>query len=308
MKLQNLFPLRTVLALAAAATLAACASAPQSNPGLDRAQAAYDAAARDAQVARSAPVELQKAQLALQRAQSALKAGDDAAVVEHYAYLASQRTEVALQAGKIAAADAAVARSQADRDRILIDARTNEANAQRIQADQARIAADKSRAEAEQSRKLAEQRLATATTAQQRNSALEAEMAALKAKPTERGMVLTLGDVLFDSGKSSLKAGAMRTVDQLADFLRKNAERKVLIEGYTDSVGGEAYNRGLSMERAEAVRQALQTRQVSADRITTAGLGESYPVADNGSAAGRQQNRRIEVIFSDETGAIKPRS
>lgn len=333
------FPLkqtRTAMGLAIVAVLTACASVPAANPRLTEARAAYDKAAADALVVRSAPVELQQAQQALQRADAAMLKGDDVEAVDHYAYLARQRTEVAVQAGRIAQADQAVAESRAQRDRILIDARTRDAEAQRAAADKARISAELSRSLAEQSRsqaeqsrsqadaarsqadaarKLAEERLAAAESARQqatvaktRANTLEAQMAELKARQTDRGMVLTLGDVLFDSGRSTLKAGAMRTVDQLARFMDTNPARKVLIEGHTDSVGSDSFNRELSLHRAEAVQQALKDRRIEGGRVEVSGLGEGYPVANNDNASGRQQNRRVEVIISDEAGSIKARA
>lgn len=343
MNTQSMRRIRTTMAMAIAAALVACASAPTSNPKLDEARSAYNRAAADPQLVRSAPVELRQAQEALAKSEAALRIGDDMAEVEHFAYLARQRTEVARLAGVIAQADAAVVASRAERDRILIDARTNEAQVQRDSAERARLAAvterdaaeaarrqaeaarlqaeasrtqaDASRIQAEAARRTAQEQLAAAEAARQqaeaeraRATSLEAQMAALQAKQTNRGMVLTLGDVLFDTGLATLKPGAMRTVDQLADFLKSNAERKVLVEGHTDSVGSDSFNRELSERRAQALSQALVERQVAADRIEVSGLGELYPVADNGNAAGRQQNRRVEVIFSDANGMVKARN
>jgi outer membrane protein OmpA-like peptidoglycan-associated protein len=343
MNTQSMRRIRTTMALAIAAALAACASAPTSNSKLDEARSAYNRAAADPQLVRSAPVELRQAQEALAKSEAALRIGDDMAEVEHFAYLSRQRTEVARLAGVIAQADAAVVASRAERDRILIDARTNEAQVQRDSAERARLAAvterdaaeaarrqaeaarlqaeasrtqaDASRIQAEAARRTAQEQLAAAEAARQqaeaeraRATSLEAQMAALQAKQTNRGMVLTLGDVLFDTGLATLKPGAIRTVDQLADFLKSNAERKVLVEGHTDSVGSDSFNRELSERRAQALSQALVERQVAADRIQVSGLGEFYPVADNGNAAGRQQNRRVEVIFSDANGMVKARN
>lgn len=300
MKTNHFKPIGTPILLALATFLGACSSVPP-NPRLNEAHSAYDAAAVDPLVVRSASGELRQAQQALAKADAAQLSGDDPTAVEHYAYLARQRTEVALQSGKINQSEQAVARSQAQRDRILIDARTNEADARGR--------------DAEAARKLANERLVAAQAARQqasdaesRAAALEAQLAELKAKKTDRGMVLTLGDVLFDTGRATLKAGAMRTVDQLADFLGKDPSRKVLIEGHTDSVGSEDSNRGLSQRRADAVRLALTDRRIAAERIETHGLGEGYPVANNDTAAGRQQNRRVEIIFSDDNGNIKARN
>ena len=124
------------------------------------------------------------------------------------------------------------------------------------------------------------------------------QLAELNAKQTERGMVLTLGDVLFDTGQSTLKAGAQSTIDRLAEFLRSSPESTVVIEGHTDSVGGEDYNMQLSQRRADAVGTELLNRNISGDRVTSAGTGESAPIASNDTDAGRQQNRRVEIIVS----------
>lgn len=315
--------LRPMLGIAVGTVLlAACSSAPMNNAKLDDARAAYQRAAADPLVVRSAPLDLRQAQQALLMADSAFTSGSEVSDVDHYAYLARQRTEVAVLAGKIAAADQSVEASRAKRDRIIIEARTREVDTQRLSADQARMSAeqakmraDQAKMEAESAQKLADERLAAAEAARKqaeaakaRNAALQAELAELQAKDTDRGMVLTLGDVLFDTAKSSLKAGALRSIDKLAEFLKRNPERKILIEGHTDSVGSDEYNQQLSQARAAAVRQALLENQIAADRLDMRGLGEAYPVANNATAAGRQQNRRVEVIFSDEAGQVKARS
>lgn len=307
--------LRHALAAVAIAALGACASAPQRNAALDAARANYDRVAADPQVVRSAPLELRKAQQALQAADAALKSGADATTVEHQAYLAQQRTRVAQQAGVIATADQAVTNASLERDRILIDSRTTDADQQRARAEAARGQAEKARADAEAARKVAEERLAAAQASQARAAAaqaqaqtaqaqaksLEAQLADLKAKKTDRGMVLTLGDVLFDTGRAELNAGAARTLDQLAAFMKDNPERSIQIEGYTDSVGSDQYNQVLSERRANAVKNALADRGVMPNRVTARGFGEASPVASNDNAAGRQQNRRVEIVFVGTT-------
>ena len=153
--------------------------------------------------------------------------------------------------------------------------------------------------QAAKARKDAEVQLAAAEAAKARVAKLQEEMAALQAKKTDRGMVLTLGDVLFDTGRAELKAGAFDTLDRLASFMRDNPERKLTIEGHTDSVGSDDYNIGLSKRRADAVRAALVTRSVDGGRIVTEGLGKARPVAGNDTAEGRQRNRRVEIVISD---------
>ncbi len=128
--------------------------------------------------------------------------------------------------------------------------------------------------------------------------AAEEELAELKTRKTDRGLVMTLGDVLFTTGNADLLPGAQRSIDKLAAYLNKNPDKKISIEGHTDSKGSENFNMMLSKRRADSVRSALIARGISSDRITVKGLGELYPVAGNDTAAGRQQNRRVEIVIS----------
>lgn len=137
---------------------------------------------------------------------------------------------------------------------------------------------------------------------------LELQIRELQAEQTSRGLVLTLGDVLFDVGKADLQPGGLRVVDKLTVFLFENPKRTIRIEGHTDSTGSLEFNRVLSEQRANAVRNALVDRGISHSRINTVGYGPQYPVATNATAAGRQQNRRVEVVISDETGRIGARN
>jgi outer membrane protein OmpA-like peptidoglycan-associated protein len=115
---------------------------------------------------------------------------------------------------------------------------------------------------------------------------------------------LTLGDVLFDTGQAALKPGALTTVDRLAQFMGDYPERSVQIEGHTDAAGSEETNLELSERRAFAVRDALLARGIDAGRVNAVGYGEARPIANNDTAAGRQQNRRIEIVVSDAQGSL----
>lgn len=132
-------------------------------------------------------------------------------------------------------------------------------------------------------------------------------MQALNAKPSDRGQVITLGDVLFDTGRSDLKSGSRRDIQQLAGFLENNLERKVRIEGFTDTVGSESLNQALSERRADSVASALIQQGVDPARISTQGYGEEFPVAGNSTASSRQLNRRVEVIVSNGSSAVQAR-
>lgn len=156
--------------------------------------------------------------------------------------------------------------------------------------------------EAERQQVLAQARDREAEAARTRAASLEQELKDLKAQKTDRGLVLTLGDVLFDTGKATLKPGAYSTIDRLAQALTEDPNRRVLIEGHTDSVGSDELNQQLSENRAMSVQSALMQRGVAGSQITSMGKGESTPVASNDNAAGRQQNRRVELIFTEATG------
>ncbi|MGV8321401.1 OmpA family protein, partial [Pseudomonas aeruginosa] len=113
---------------------------------------------------------------------------------------------------------------------------------------------------------------------------------------------------LFDLDKSDLKPGAMRNIQQLAEFLQQNPERQVIVEGYTDSTGSSNYNQRLSERRADSVRMSLLSRCISPERVATRGYGKEYPVASNGTSSGRAMNRRVEVTISNDAKPVAPRS
>ncbi|WP_300723695.1 OmpA family protein [Pseudomonas sp.] len=134
------------------------------------------------------------------------------------------------------------------------------------------------------------------------------QLQGMNAKQTDRGTLVTFGDVLFQFGKSELQPNGMRNIKTLADYLNQNPDRKVIVEGYTDSVGSAAFNQGLSERRANSVRNALVRLGVDPSRIVAQGYGKEYPVASNATDSGRAQNRRVEVTISNDNQPVAPRS
>ena len=134
------------------------------------------------------------------------------------------------------------------------------------------------------------------------------QLRGLNAKQTERGTLVTFGDVLFDFDQANLKANSRDSVTTLANYLIKNPDRKVIVEGYTDSKGSASYNQGLSERRANAVKNALVRAGVEPSRIVAQGYGKEYPVASNATNSGRAQNRRVEVTISNDNQPVAPRS
>jgi outer membrane protein OmpA-like peptidoglycan-associated protein len=277
-----------------ALALGACASMPQPNATLENARAAVQTAETDPNVSKYAPLDLERAKQDLSAAEDAAARHRDAEVNQP-AYLATQNARLAQAHAAAKADDARVAAGQAERDRIMLAARTREA--------------ENAKASAANSRAVAEVALSQRDQAKEETARVQAELDALKATPTPRGLVLTLGDVMFDTGRSELKSGGLRKIEQLAQSLNEHSDRRVQIDGFTDSVGGDSYNEELSQRRADAVKAALVSRGVDPSRIGTEGYGKAYPVASNSDAGGRQLNRRVEVVIGGNNGsAIAPRS
>ena len=128
---------------------------------------------------------------------------------------------------------------------------------------------------------------------------LRQEIENLQARQTERGILLTFGNVFFETDRAELKPGAELAAGKLADFLREHPDRQIPIEGRTDSRGSEEYNQRLSQQRADVVARALQARGLDTERMILRGLGENYPIAPNTTPTGRQQNRRVEIVIQN---------
>ena len=298
---------RTLIATATLLALAACQTTPSPNPDLAAARASLDQARSNPYVGRSGAVELQSAQQAMTRAETAWAADRDVEQTRHLAYLARKRADIAMAVGMQAQSDERVQQFGAERERLRLQARSREADIATTSAREAQADARNAQADAQISKEQADAARLLALKQSGRAEGLERDLADMKARKTDRGMVVTLGDVLFDTGKSSLQPGAQRSVAQLVQVLIHHPERRVLIEGFTDSVGSEEMNMKLSQSRAETFQRELMNGGIAADRIEVRAWGEANPVADNGSAAGRQRNRRVEVLFSDAEGHLAAR-
>lgn len=258
--------------LTLAALLSACAGNPDGHAGLQESRAAYDTAVENPEVARNGLAHLRDADRALDQAETLLQEGEPEAAIDHQVYVANRHIDLARENAV-----------RADLERELVAAER--------QRDELRIRIGERRAqEAELEARM-----------------LREQMDRLHAENTERGMVMTLGDVLFEFDKAELKASGEQTVDKLADFMEDYGNYRVRVEGYTDSTGEAAYNQTLSLRRAESVRRELLAEGIAPDRIEVEGLGEQYPKTSNSTAAGRQENRRVEIVISDRHGNIGSR-
>jgi outer membrane protein OmpA-like peptidoglycan-associated protein len=272
---------KIMVGMGLALVLAGCVSTPRPNAALESARTAVQAAEADPNVHKYAALDMEAAKKQLDVAEAAATRHDDAGIAQP-AYMAAQTARLAQAHGGAKADDARVAAGQAERDKIQLAARTRD-------VDNAKMATSAALGQRDQ--------------ATEQSARLQAEVDQLKATPTPRGLVLTLGDVLFDTGKARLNPGSARKLDQLAQFLTDHPERRVQIDGFTDSVGTDSYNQDLSQQRADAVKSALITRGIDPSRIGSQGYGKGFPVANNVDSGGRQLNRRVEVVIGGENGA-----
>jgi outer membrane protein OmpA-like peptidoglycan-associated protein len=287
-------------ALLAVVTFSGCSTMPENNQSLNEARSDYSAAKNNPQVNDLAPNELKQAGDALEKANAASKENENEDVVTHLAYLAKQRVAIAQERAKQKEAETAVANASTERNRIRLDARTEEVSKAEKKAAASQREAESSQQQAAMAQQQSETSQQQTRDAEMRTSQLETQLKELNAKKTERGLVITLGDVLFDTNKAELKSGGTHSLQKLAGFLKQYPQRNVRIEGYTDSTGNADYNLELSGRRADAVRTSLVGMGVSNDRITTHGYGKESPVSGNDTASGRQMNRRVEIILSDD--------
>lgn len=271
-----------LLIVAVASLSVAACSAPLTKPdGADAARSKLTQLQADAQLATRAPVAIQEAELAVRAAEVPRKDRDEA---RHLVIMADRKVDIATVRAQARLAEDERKGLSEQRESARLASRTREADAARGDADAARMD----------------------TAAAQRQAAdLRAQIAELNAQATDRGLVVTLGDVLFASGKSDLKGGATSNLAKLSAFLNEYQDRTVVIEGHTDSVGAADYNQGLSQRRADAVKSYLVSQGVASSRLVASGMGQGSPIASNDSATGRQQNRRVEVIISNTAASTR---
>jgi len=257
-----------VVGLLALGLLQGCTS-PELKQALEEANLAYRTVSENPQVVGDAPKDVRRAEESLERAQRFASYMGNTEDALHYAYLSQRYSQVASQHG---------------------EQLQNQRRATRLEMEHERL-----RQTLQQARLL---------DMRQQGQWLEDQMAGLAAAETGRGLVMTLGDVLFKPSSAELGAAANHRLLKLAHFLQLNPERRVRIEGYTDNRGNAAENLALSRSRAQVVANFLEELGVEAGRMEVVGYGEAFRISENASARGRAQNRRVEIVFSDATGRL----
>jgi outer membrane protein OmpA-like peptidoglycan-associated protein len=259
----------SVCLLLGSAGLYGCAGRQDSDQALRQAGADFQKVKEDPDVLRSAPRDVIRAGELLSRADRLSGYLGSSTDVSHYAYLSSRYSAIAREHSHLLLNQEALAKQELERQRLQLA--------------------------------LCEAKLASA---QRQGQWLEDQIVALATTQTDRGLVLTLGDTLFDTGQAELKTSANRTVLKLVQFLQLNPARIVRIEGYTDSTGDKDENLQLSKDRAQAVADVLTDLGIAEKRIQVQGYGDDFAVAANTSERGRAMNRRVEIVFSDEKGYL----
>jgi len=281
-------------------------------PEADKALGAYRVYLADRKVetaraeAETRLAEDQRAALLAQRESARLDARTREADTAHYQADVARADDAQQKLIASAAKEqASAAIAQGEQQRLIAEAARDQAAQAQAQSAEQRQEADAAHAAAATAAANASDAAALAAAGAARQAAeLQQQIDLLQARPTDRGLVLTLGDILFVSGHAELRAGSSDHLNKLVSFLNRYPERSAVIEGYTDSIGTEDYNQGLSQRRADSVKSYLITQGVAAARLDASGKGESHPVGDNASSDGRQQNRRVEVVISNPAVAL----
>jgi outer membrane protein OmpA-like peptidoglycan-associated protein len=299
--IQNINFSKTLIATAVASVLlAACATAPVQPAGAAEVRSKLAQLQADPNLGSRAPLAIKEADVAVRVAEQPQA---DTQLAQHRVYMADLKVETArAQAETRFAEDQRGALSE-QRESARLASRTREADVAKTQVAVARADSAEQKLVADQARGEANVAQVVAMSSERQAAELQRQIDELQARPTDRGLVVTLGDVLFTSGQADLKAGVTGNLDKLIAFLNEYPNRTVMIEGYTDSVGSQDYNQRLSQRRADSVKTYLVGQGIGSIRLVASGKGEDSPVAGNESADGRQQNRRVEVIINNPPAA-----
>lgn len=328
----RLFKLVLMGALTALLLAACVTQPPRDNSALRNLNRDLEEFRGETELSNRVPLPLADAERAVR---SANAEGLSEAELSHRIHLASKRLEIARAEAFRAQAVEQIAAVEEERTRLLLRASRLEVEQARREAERAMLQSGAAREEAERTRmeamtaqELSEQaaereraarleaeaarRLAEAQASEIELARREAELATetaaslrrrleyLELRETDRGVVVTLGDVLFASGETRLQPAARSQLDDVVRLLQEAPEKQIRIEGHTDSTGSESVNMRISRQRAEAVQQALVDLGVAASRIRAVGMGPDFPIASNESADGRSKNRRVDVILLND--------
>ncbi len=321
---------RTLLLLVSLVMMVACQSTPKKDLALERTRTALQQLQNDEELTGYAPLAVSEAERALRQAEQSTNPAQRAHLVYMadkkiliaraiaqreqlemtYRELEDERSAMRIRASEL---ETEQAREEAARARMMMAAseedaqrRQREAQLAREQELESNRAAEMAREEAQQARRLADSRASEAELARREAELAVAQMDSLKRqlenlqlRETESGVVVTLGDVLFNTGETELRDEAMTSLIEVVDLLQTEPDKQIRIEGHTDASGAAETNLQLSQDRADSVMAALISLGVSADRLQAVGMGEDFPIDSNETESGKSRNRRVDVILLD---------
>jgi outer membrane protein OmpA-like peptidoglycan-associated protein len=328
----SLVDARLLAVVAVAALLSACAGSPKKDLALEQVKAQLQELQADEELAGYASLALGEAKRVLRQAENA--SGDKTYRI-HLIYMADRRIQIARATAQFEQLEVELRRLEDERNAMLVQGSKLEVKRARLEAEQARVLsaaqaedatrareeakqattreeesalkAQRAREEAEAAKALA---VSSATAAElsrkeadlatKQADSLRRQLENLQLRQTESGVVVTLGDVLFETGQSGLRAEAQSSLVEVVDLLQSQPDHKIRIEGHSDSTGDSLANLELSSERADKVLESLVALGVDRARVTAAGMGEDFPIATNDTEEGRSQNRRVDVILLDD--------
>lgn len=262
----------------------------------------YMMAEQQSYVEKYAPLEFEDAKKMIEKTKKMEKSGKSEELIEHQRYLAQKKLDTAIELAKEKRAQERVDNAALNRKDVLLAAKSKELNEAQDEAQRMSKRAKLAEREAEEARERAKEMSAKAKK-------MAATLTDISATDTERGLVITMGSILFELNESELKSSSKNTVAKIADFLNQYPERDVLVEGFTDSTGSSDYNQTLSDKRAKAVTALLAGNGIDQNRLNAVGYGESYPAATNDTSLGRQKNRRVEIVVAHtDNRAVQVRS
>lgn len=262
----------------------------------------YMMAEQQSYVEKYAPLEFEDAKKMIEKTKKMEKSGKSEELIEHQRYLAQKKLDTAIELAKEKRAQERVDNAALNRKDVLLAAKSKELNEAQDEAQRMSKRAKLAEREAEEARERAKEMSAKAKK-------MAATLTDISATDTERGLVITMGSILFELNESELKSSSKTTVAKIADFLNQYPERDVLVEGFTDSTGSSDYNQTLSDKRAKAVTALLAGNGIDKNRLNAVGYGESYPAATNDTSLGRQKNRRVEIVVAHtDNRAVQVRS
>lgn len=291
-------PAKPILVLALVA-VAGCVTVPERDPVIEDARVAVFAARNNPQVGTYATAEVELAVVTLRDADDLAARGGSISEVHRLALLAQQRAALAQDTARLRSAEAALAVQRTAREAQL------QADLSRRQAESAQLQAAAAQRQAEDAQRQAASSQLQAQALQLNTIVVPDPVVDLTLLPTARGLVVTLDDTMFDPGTAQLRS--VYTTQRLAAWLAVHPERTIAIEGYSDPSGNRRFDQKLSEDRALAVQAALVSMGVDSRRMIVRGYGREFPIASNATAAGRQMNRRVEIVVSDGGGIIVPR-